>query len=331
MIEITVFYVTIFLILRYIDEKRNAKNDSVLHRLTVIKYLLIAAALYFAADISYLTFRDKFSSELKITIIDVGQGNSSWVQFPGGTNMLIDGGGFAKSSFDVGKGVVAPFLYYQRIKNIEPVVLSHPHPDHLMGLIYILNSFNVRNVWKTNLPVSLDFFPDWERAIKMNHINLSILSNNSAEKVFNGVKVKVLWPADDYLKNIRNFSYDAENDSSLVLKITYGNVSFLFPGDISSEIEKKLIKAGADLKSDVLVVPHHGSNKSSSIDFIKTVGCRYAVVSSGKSNVFKHPHPSVLERYEEAGAEIFRTDQHGAITFATDGNKLHVDTFIKNK
>lgn len=330
MIEITVFYVTIFLMMRYIDEKRKLDNDSVLHRLTVIKYLLIAAALFFAADISYLTFRDKFSSELKVTIIDVGQGNSSLVQFAGGTNMLIDGGGFAKSSFDVGKGVVAPFICYQRIKNIESVVLSHPHPDHLMGLIYILNNFNVRNVWKTNLPVSQDFFPDWERSLKMNHINLSLLSNKSAGKVFNGVKVKVLWPDDDYLKDIRNFSYDAENDSSLVLKITYGNVSFLFPGDISSDIEKKLIKAGADLKSDVLVVPHHGSNKSSSIDFIKTVGCRYAVVSSGKSNVFKHPHPDVIEKYKKTGAEIFRTDQHGAITFTTDGNNLDADRFIKD-
>jgi len=327
--EIAVFYAMIIMMMQWIDKKKGLTRKGSAFKFTAIKYLLIIALLFFAADITYLMFKDHLSSDLKVTMIDVGQGNSALVQFPGGSNMLIDGGGFMKSSFDVGKSVVAPLLYKKGIKEVEIAVLSHPHPDHLLGLIYILNNFNVREIWKTNLSIKTDVFPDWEKAIQINHINVSPLSNKSPEKIMNGVTVSVLWPSDDYLKNIRNFSYDTENDSSLVLKITYGNVSFLFPGDISSDIEKTLVQSRIDLQSDVLLIPHHGSNQSSCPEFIHAVSCRYAVVSAGKSNVFRHPHPAVIEKYRKAGAEIFRTDQHGAITFATDGNNLQVDTFLK--
>lgn len=330
-IEIAVFYSMIFMMMQWIDKKSGLPRKWSAFRFMAIKYLLIIALLFFAADMTYQIFKDKWSSDLRVTMIDVGQGNSALVQFPRGKNMMIDGGGFMKSSFDVGKGVVAPLLYKKGIKKVEIAALSHPHPDHLLGLIYILNNFNVREIWKTNLSVNTDVFPDWEKAIKMNHIRVSLLSDKSPGKIMNGVNVSVLWPSDYYLKNIRNVSYDAENDSSLVLKITYGNVSFLFPGDISSEIEKKLVHSGVNLKSDVLLIPHHGSNQSSCPEFIHAVSCRYAVASAGKSNVFQHPHPDVIEKYKKAGAEIFSTDQHGAIMFTTDGNNLHVDTFIKNK
>ncbi len=330
-IEIAVFYSTIFMMMQWIDKKKGLSRKCSAFRFTAIKYLLIMVLLFFAADMTYQIFKDKLSSDLRVTMIDVGQGNSALVQFPGGKNMMIDGGGFIKSSFDVGKGVVAPLLYKKGIKNVEIAALSHPHPDHLLGMIYIMNNFNPKHVWKTMMPVDANVFPEWDKAVKMNQINVSLLSNESPEKIMNGVKIKVLWPSDDYLKNISRLSYDEENDSSLVLKITYGKISFLLPGDISSDIERKLVESKSDLKSDVLLIPHHGSNQSSCPEFIHAVSCRYAVVSAGKSNVFQHPHPDVIEKYKKAGAEIFQTDQHGAITFATDGHNLQVDPFIKNK
>ena len=110
-----------------------------------------------------------------------------------------------------------------------------------------------------------------------------------------------------------------------------GKVSFLIPGDISAAIEKQIIKSKIDLRRDVLVVPHHGSNYSSSAEFIKAVACRYAIVSAGKANVFHHPHPSTLQRYNDAGGNIFRTDRDGAVTLTTDGNDLHIDSFIKSR
>ena len=331
LLEIALFYFFVFLISQLIDalkKKKQNQNVSAFH-FAAIKYSLILVALFFAADAIYFSVRDKLSSDLKVTVIDVGQGNSTLVRFPGGENMLIDGGGFSRGSFDVGKGVVAPFLYHQRINHIETAVLSHPHPDHLLGLIYIMNNFRVRHVWETGLPVDRESYPQWEKTIHSNKINMTVISQQTPSKTINGVDIKVLWPTDDYLQGLGKLSHDDENDSSLILKITYGKVSFLFGGDVSAGIEKRLIESRADLKSDVLIVPHHGSRHASSPEFIKAVDCRYAVVSAGRSNVFKHPHPSVLQRYRQAGAYIFRTDQDGAVTFKTDGHHLRMETFFR--
>jgi competence protein ComEC len=333
LIEIIFFYLFIFLLIKFIDQrnKQNRNNGFSPILFNASKYLLIITVIFIIADIIYLTFKDKLSSKLTITVIDVGQGNSTLVQFPGGKRMLIDGGGVSESSFDVGKSVIAPFLYKKRIGDIDTIVLSHPHPDHLLGLIYIMNNFSVCQLWKSNLPINLEYFPEWEKAIKFNSININQVSNISSEIIFNGVRVNILWPPNYSLKDIHNLSYDKINDSSLVLKITFGHIKFLIPGDISADIEKRLIQSKADLKSDVLLVPHHGSNHSSSPEFIKAVASRYAIVSAGKSNTFKHPHPSLLERYKEAGVSILRTDRDGAIILTTDGNDLHIDTFIKNR
>lgn len=245
--------------------------------------------------------------------------------------MLIDGGGFSRSSFDVGKSVIAPFLYAQRINKIDTVVLTHPHPDHLSGLIYILNNFNVRTVWQSELPVDPGIFPQWERTITAHQIKTLILSDQFPEQMIHGVRFNVLWPPIDYLRQKHEFSYDDVNDSSLVLKITFGKISFLFPGDISTDIEQRLIQSGVDLKSDVFMLPHHGSIHSSSTDFIEAVSCRFAVVSAGKSNVFMHPHHAILQRYKNAKAVIFRTDQDGAISFITDGNALYVHKYLQDR
>lgn len=333
LIEITSFYLLIFLIIKLIDERKNGNNQKrfSLNRFRFIKYSLIFIIIFFTADIIYLAVRDKFSTNLKIIVIDVGQGNSIFVQFPGGKNMLIDGGGFPESSFDVGKTVVAPFLYHEKINHIDAVVLSHHHPDHLLGLIYIINNFNVGQIWTSNLTVDSEDFSEWENTIKLNNPDVLLLSDKSPEKTINGVKIKVLWPSNYSEKGMNDLSYDKVNDSSLVLKITFGKVSFLIPGDISAEVEKQLISAKADLRSDVLLVPHHGSDHSSSAEFIKAVSCRYGIISAGKANVFHHPHPSTLQRYHDAGVKIFRTDQDGAITLTTDGNNLQIGTFMKSK
>ena len=330
-VEIAVFYLFIFLVIQFIDERRKKKTQKEFspRRLQYLKYSLIIIVVFFAANITYLTFKDKLSADLKITVIDVGQGSSTLVRFPGGGNMLIDGGGFSDSPFDTGKSVLAPFLYHERISKIDTVVLSHPHPDHLLGLIYIMNNFDVRQVWRSNLPIDLEDFPEWEKAIKLNNINVSLVSNEFPEKIFNGVSVKVLWPPNYSFQDMNNLSYDEVNDTSLVFKITFGKISFLIPGDISATVEKQLIESKTDLRSDVLVAPHHGSGYSSSAEFIKAVACRYAIVSAGKANVFHHPHPSTLQRYKEASVNIFRTDRDGAVTITSDGNNLQINTLIK--
>ena len=325
--EIALFYLIVFLAFQILDDLKKKKVLSL--RFCVVKYLLLMAVFISVSDMIYLSLKHRLSSDLKITFLDVGQGNSAFVQLPGGENMLIDGGGFSKSSFDVGKSVIAPFLYAQRINNIDTVVLTHPHPDHLSGLIYILNNFNVRNVWKTELPVDPDIFPQWERTLSAHKIKTILLSDHFPEQIIRGVSFKVLWPSANSLRERNDFSYDDVNDSSLVLKITYGNIHLLIPGDISAGIEKQIIDSGTELKSDILLVPHHGSIHSNSHEFIRIVSCRWAIVSAGRLNVFNHPHPFVIQQYKNSGAKIFNTAHHGAITISTDGNHVSIDTYLK--
>ena len=245
--------------------------------------------------------------------------------------MLIDGGGFADSSFDMGKLVVAPFLYHERISKIDIVVLSHPHPDHLHGLLYITDNFDVQEVWSTGLRPDNENFRQWEKIISHNKIKVKYLSVQTPPTELSGVKVNILWPLKPLKHDATDQFYDLVNDESLVLKINYGKIGFLMPADISAYVERQLIKSGQDLHSDVLFVPHHGSSRSSSPDFIRKVACRSALISAGVNNSFHHPAPSTIKRLTEAKVNILRTDRDGAITVTTDGTKMDIDTYIKTK
>jgi competence protein ComEC len=331
--EIVIFYLLIFISLRFIDlrDASGIKKGFLERHPLFLKLFLISLIVFFLADTVYLWSKDKFSSDLRVTSIDVGQGSSILVRFPGGKNMLIDGGGFADSSFDMGKLVIAPFLYHERISKIDIVILSHPHPDHLQGLLYITDNFDVQEIWSTGLRMDDEIFREWEKIIGQKQIKVNYLSAQSPTTEINGVQVNILWPLKPLKIDASDQFYDTVNDESMVIKINYGQVSFLMPADISSSVERQLMKSGQNLHSNVLFVPHHGSLRSSSSDFIRKVSCRYAVNSAGKNNPFHHPHPAVLKRLTAAKVNIFRTDKDGAITVATDGTKMAVDSYVKTR
>jgi competence protein ComEC len=211
------------------------------------------------------------------------------------------------------------------------VVLTHPHPDHLHGLFYITENFNIKEVWSTGQPSDDEIYQEWQKIIIQKKIKINYLSAQSPPVEINGAQLNVLWPAKPIAVNAHDKYYGEVNDDSLVLKIKYGNIRFLFPADISSFVESSLIKSKSDLRSDVLFVPHHGSYHSSSIDFIKKVSSRYAVISAGKANVFRHPHPRTLDRYKTFPVKILRTNKDGAISLTTDGTTLQVNTFLKTR
>lgn len=329
-LEIVFYYLFLFLLIQFVDIKREIKGFFLRHPL-MSRCLLIFILLFFIGDSLYLSLRDRLSSNLRITAIDVGQGSATLVRFPGGQNMLIDGGGFAKSSFDAGKMIVAPYLYQERIRKIDTVVLTHPHPDHLLGLIYILENFNVREFWSTGEIIDDDFYRKMQNIIAERKIKTVCLSDQTSGVKIGNVEIKFLWPPPITSSAATNLTDGDLNDSSLVFQLKYGKTSFLVTGDISAAIEDSLVRSGKDLKSDVIFVPHHGSAHSSSSDFIKKAACRYAAISAGKGNTFHHPHPSTLDRYKAAQVTILRTDQDGAITFTTDGVSLAKDTFVKHK
>ena len=229
-------------------------------------------------------------------------------------------------SFDVGKYVLAPLLLHERIRRIDFVVLTHPHPDHLNGLIYILANFKVGEVWTTAQGAASEEYVTFVRLIKEKSIPLRIFTSRS-ESISIGTETVVIFPG-----GVSESSYDnlTANDNSLVMKIICGNISFLMPGDITGKTEAFLMQTGVDLKSDILLVPHHGGFRSSSAPFLDRVRPRMAIVSCGVDNIYRDPHQDVIARYARRGIELFRTDRDGAVTITTDGRRISLSTFIED-
>ncbi len=332
-LEISIFYLFLILLIQFTDTQKGTDNKKVYFRRhpLILRFSLLLVMIFFIGDAIYLAWKDKLSPNLRIIAIDVGQGSALLVRFPGGENMLIDGGGFADSSFDTGKMIIAPYLYSERINKIDRVILTHPHPDHMLGLFHILENFNVQEFWSTGRVGDDEDYQKLLKIILARKIKMISLSAGASVKKINKVEINTLWPHHLSVLNTKELSDADINDTSLVFRIIFGKVSFLITGDISAKIENILVMSGTDLKSNVLFVPHHGSVHSSSRDFINKVACRYAVISAGKGNAFHHPHPLTLDRYQAAQVQVLRTDRDGAVTLTTDGNELSAQTFVKHR
>ncbi|MFC1813877.1 ComEC/Rec2 family competence protein, partial [Thermodesulfobacteriota bacterium] len=264
--------------------------------------------------------------DLKVTIIDVGQGTSALLEIPGGDCLLIDGGGFSDNSiFDVGARIIAPLLWRKKIKTVDTLILSHPNSDHLNGLTYIAQHFNVKSVWSNTEEASTLSYQKFWQTIKQKKIALPGLDDISGPHNMNGVTLKVLYPPKDFIERAETERWRSANNNSLVIKVEFGSTSVLFPGDLKKRAEKELVAlAGDDLDSAVLISPHHGSKTSSTGSFLDRVKPELVIISSGWKNRFSFPHASVLKRYRRRGYRIFRTDKHGAMVLSTDGQTLTV-------
>jgi len=326
LIEITAYYFLLITTVKLID----VWNEGGFTKNMALKIVFTLLIIFFIADGIYLHIKNLNSGHLKTTFIDVGQGSSTLVEFPVGTKMLVDGGGFYSKSFDIGRYVVAPFLWHERIKNIDIVVLTHPQSDHLNGLIYVLDNFNVREVWSNGQKADTRPYKNFIRIIEEKHITHRIVSCGTPEKRIGGVIVKILNPEKPITKDGNSFQrFDVVNNNSLVMKLTFGKASILLPADISESAESRLIKSNVNFKSDVLMAPHHGGFTSSTPSFLKRVRPEIVVFSCGVDNIFRDPHPDVLKRYRNIGSKIFRTDRNGAVTIITDGENIVTRVFKK--
>lgn len=285
------------------------------------KKLRFIAILFFLITLFFMT-NFPFSSSLpflRITFLDVAQGQSILVEFPGHQKMLIDGGGFIGSQYDIGENVISPFLWQKRIKTIDYLVLTHAHPDHLLGFLSIVKNFRIKNFLTVNYPLHDPLF---QKLIRL------LSPRTKREKLFkgkklniNGVELEVLSPSLSQVIKSRSIS----NDTSLVLRLTYGQISFLFPADITMTIEKKLLEEGISLQADILQVPHHGSRTSSCKEFLAAVNPTIAIVSTGHNSPFL-PHPTVRERYEQKGIFLLATPQAGAVEISASKSYLSLRT-----
>lgn len=267
-------------------------------------------------------------SDLSITFLDVGQGNAALVQFPKGINMMIDGGGFVKSDFDTGKRIIAPYLWSNKIVNIDYVVCTHPDPDHINGLPFIAEIFHPKEIWTTGEENPGAHYSQLASLAKAKHINLLDIKHLQKKYFINGVELSILYPPTDFLIRKKHEQFRRLNNNSMVIRIKHGHSVFLLPADIEWEAEQELISMNQNyLKCDVLLSPHHGSITSSTPAFMKLCSPRIVLISVGANNWWGLPHSPVLNLYQTLGCKVYRTDLDGAITVTSDGDNISLQTW----
>jgi competence protein ComEC len=289
----------------------------------VVIALVATAALLLAEGIHLRDARPH--GRLRITVLDVGQGDSILVDLPDGRAILVDGGGEVGSTWDPGRAVVTPVLSARRRERLAVAILSHPHPDHYLGLRHPLAAVRVDEFWDTGesegrgLRGELGELLGSLRARGSRIVRPEGLCG--APRLVGGARVEVLHPcpAADLDRHT--------NDNSFVVRIGFGRRHALLVGDAEAEAEATLVAHARDrLAADFLKVGHHGSRTSSSEPFLAAVSPSVAAISCGARNRFGHPHRTALGRLSATGARILRTDREGAIRWTTDGDVVDVAT-----
>ena len=245
---------------------------------------------------------------LEVTFIDVGQADSILLENEG-HYMLIDAG----NNEDGPK--LVNYFKKQNISNFDYVIGTHPHEDHIGGLDDVIENFNIETFYMPDVITTTKTFEDVLDALAKKNMTLSIPKTNATFKLGDAT-VKVLYVGTEEESDL--------NNTSIVLKVTYQNISFLFTGDASTKVEEQLNKS--DLQSTVLKVGHHGSSTATNEEFLNTVNPQYAVISVGVDNQYEHPHTTVLNTLASHNITTYRTDQDGTIKIITDGTNIEVNT-----
>jgi competence protein ComEC len=283
---------------------------------------LVAGGLAALTGMGSLSLREMArlrNGDLRVTFLDVGQGDSALVEGPGGFIALIDGGGRYDNSFDTGARIVEPVLRARGISRIDLLVLSHAHPDHMNGLFRILARFPTQALWQNGSDGRNPAYDDLLRLARDKGAALPTPGSVASH----GMIMEAVSPRLDGAIGVRS-GLDA-NDASLVVRATFAGRQVLFTGDIGDRGEAELLEgegSPAPVHSEVLKVPHHGSRYASSMRLIRAVSPTLAVVSAGRFNRFGLPNPAALGRYAGQGIEVLRTDRDGAvtITITPEGN-----------
>lgn len=245
---------------------------------------------------------------LEVTFIDVGQADSILLENEG-HYMLVDAG----NNEDGPK--LVNYLKNQNIHQFDYVIGTHPHEDHIGGLDNIIEGFDINTFYMPDVITTTKTFEDVLDALGEKNMTLSIPKTNATFKLGDAT-VKVLYVGIEDESDL--------NDTSIVLKVTYQNVSFLLTGDASTKVEEKLNPA--DLESTVLKVGHHGSVTATNEKFLNTVNPKYAIISVGENNQYEHPHTTVLNTLAAHNITTYRTDQDGTIKVITDGTNIEINT-----
>ncbi|WP_129600694.1 ComEC/Rec2 family competence protein [Anaerophilus nitritogenes] len=244
--------------------------------------------------------------DLKVHFIDVGQADSILIQNKE-YNMLIDAGNNADGD------LVVNYLKEQGVEKLDYVVGTHPHEDHIGGLDDVIDNFNIEKIYMPKVTHTSKTFKDVITSIKKK--NLKISTPYVGEEIILGdAKGIILAPNKDEYKNL--------NDYSIVIKLVYGNTSFLFTGDAEDVSEDEMLKNGFDLSSDVLKIGHHGSHSSTTSLFLDRVNPKYAVIMCETGNDYGHPHKETMEKLKSRNIPVYRIDQQGTIIASSNGEEI---------
>ncbi len=247
---------------------------------------------------------------LTISFLDVGQGDAIFIEAPNGNQMLVDGGPGAAILGALG-GVLP---LYDR--SIDIIALSHPHKDHIEGLLSVLEKYEVKAAVSSGTYHDSGEYLAWGGLLKHKGITEEVVHSGDEIDLGAGVVVSVLAPAGDV-------SRATPHDGMLVMQLSYGSTTVMLTGDMEAELEEKLVVANASkLESDILKVGHHGSKTSTMKRFLSFVNPRAAIISSGAKNRYGHPHQETITVLTERGVEIHRTDQEGTIILKSDGKDI---------
>ncbi|MDD5066559.1 MAG: helix-hairpin-helix domain-containing protein [bacterium] len=287
------------------------------------------------------------TGELRVQFMDVGEGDAILVKTPSGKTLLIDGGNSGKEE------VIRNYLNKSGIKErIDMIILSHPLEDHVGGLVGIIEDLDIGSIYDPGMPLSTYIYEKFLELIMTKQDQYG--ETGSSENKLSDVLAKKMHyeffnpKAGDILsldpdcelavlspRMLFHNTRSDPNNNSLVVKLVYNQVSFLFPGDVELDAEKYLITQGSKISATFLKVPNHGSPNSSSLPFINLVKPKVSVISAGKDNPYGYPSLQILERLKKAGSKIYRTDLNGSILVTSDGNRYTVepekateDTFI---
>lgn len=252
---------------------------------------------------------------LHVAFLDVGQGDAILITLPDGRQILVDGGPSA-TELNWRLGQEMPFWD----RTLELVISTHPDADHLGGLVSLLDRYEIEQALVTDVEGTSQLYQAWETEVAEAQLTPAVGQAGTQLALGNGVTATILSP------DLTIADFEKPNNHSIVLRLQFGQVSFLLPGDIEQSIERRLVQADVPLTATVLKSPHHGSKTSSSEAFLEAVSPQIVVVSVGEDNHFGHPSPEVLDRYASYGLTVLRTDELGTIEFSTNGEQLWVDT-----
>jgi competence protein ComEC len=273
---------------------------------------ILFSIAFIAVFVWTITLSSNRGHNLRVAFLDVGQGDSIFIEAPNGNRVLIDGGASSGKLLSELGGVL-PFYD----KQISVVVATHPDLDHIGGLPEIFERYAVQALIEPDLYSGNGAYEAMEMIAEKNGAQKVIARAGEMIKLDKNITLQILYPDKKFPPAIE------PNISSIVVKLTYGNKSFLFTGDLPSEQENYLAeKYGALLDVDVLKFGHHGSKTSTSPEFLATVAPEYGVVSVGADNKYGHPNKETLDLAAKDNVKVLRTDEVGRVVFSTDGVNL---------